>query len=196
MPKRPSGPLNYTGSKRDEVVSGTAFNDYVNGAGGNDRIYGNGGNDTLLGGDGNDFINGNSGDDAISGGSGNDILRGSSGEDVLTGGSGADYFVFDYASDSRSGDGVDTIMDFRPEEGDVINIGATAEGYSYNQSFDWELVSDESQLTHTQQQMTLTYDPTTNITTLKMYFGDGDPDVDMTLVIMGEHTTDYGFLHL
>ena len=29
-----------------------------------------------------------------------------------------------------------------------------------------------------------------------MYFGDHDPDIDMTVYIVGEHTTEDGFMHL
>jgi Ca2+-binding RTX toxin-like protein len=186
----------WNGGKQDDVMTGNGGNDIIHGGGGNDRIYGGDGNDRLFGDDGNDFLQTNSGNDYVDGGAGNDIIRGSSGTDTLIGGAGADTFVFDYAGDSRAGDGIDTILDFHPEQGDVINIGATVEGYSYNHNYYWELVSDPGALTHTHQQMTLTYDPTTGITTLNMYFGDQDPDIDMTLYIAGEHTTDYGFAHL
>jgi Ca2+-binding RTX toxin-like protein len=193
----------WIGTKRGDVMSGNGGNDVIQGMAGDDRIYGGTGNDRLLGGDGKDQLNGNQGNDMVAGGIGADIVRGGTGTDELWGGnnltaggdSAADWFVFDYAADSRYGDGIDTIMDFHPEEGDVINIGATVEGYSYNQSYDWELV-DPSQLTHMSQQMTLTYDPTTGYTTLNMYFGDQNADVDMTLLIAGEHTSDYGFAHL
>ena len=185
----------WNGGNKDDVMSGNGGNDIIHGGGGNDRIYGGDGNDRLYGDDGNDFLQANSGDDYVNGGAGNDIIRGSSGIDTLIGGAGADTFVFDYAGDSRLGSGVDTV-DFHPEQGDVINIGATIEGYSYNQSYYWELVTDPTEVTHTYQQMTLTYDSATGLTTLNMYFGDQDPDVDMTLYILGQHTTDYGFLHL
>ena len=194
----------WIGTKRDDVMSGNGGNDVIQGMGGNDRIYGGVGDDRLLGGDGADFIQGSAGNDMAAGGAGADVVRGSAGTDELWGGNNldsdgdgaADYFVFDYASDSRAGDGIDSIMDFHPEEGDVINIGATVEGYSYNQSYDWELVADASLVTNDRQQMTLTYDEAANLTTLNMYFGDGDPDVDMTLYIVGNHTTDDGFLNL
>lgn len=194
----------WIGTKRGDSMSGNGGNDVIQGMGGDDSIYGGTGDDHLLGGDGRDFLQGNSGDDMVAGGVGADIVRGSSGVDELWGGNNldasgdgsADYFVFDYAADSRSGDGIDTIMDFHPEEGEVINIGATVEGYSFNQSYDWELVENSSHVTHDHQQMTLTYDAATNVTTLNMYFGDGDPDIDMTLYIRGSHTTEDGFLNL
>ena len=165
-------PDNWTGTKRDDVMSGNGGNDVIQGMGGNDRIYGGLGQDRLLGGDGNDFLQGNEGADMLAGGAGSDTLHGGRGADELWGGnnlnfsgdSSPDYFVYDYASDSRSGDGIDVIKDFHPEEGDKINIGATEEGYSYNQSYDWELVTDLTQLTHDHHQMTLTYDPETKMT--------------------------------
>jgi len=187
---------NWTGGKQDDVMSGNGGDDIIHGGGGNDRIYGGTGNDGLYGDAGDDFLQGNEGNDYIDGGSGRDAIHSSSGTDTLIGGLGPDYFVYDYAGDSRAGDGIDTIMDFHPEDGDVINIGATVEGYNYNQSYAWELVANVSQVTNDHQQMTLTYDAASNLTTLNMYFGDGEPDVDMTLYIVGEHTTDTGFLHL
>lgn len=194
----------WIGTKRGDVMSGNGGDDVIHGMGGDDRIEGGSGADRLTGGEGKDTMFGGTGNDMVAGGAGGDFIRGQQGVDELWGGDNgntngdgaADYFVFDVAHDSRAGDGIDIIMDFHPEEGDVINIGATLEGYSYNQSYFWELVSDPAQLTHTYQQMTLSYDSATGMTTLSMYFGDGDPDADMTLLILGEHTTDDGFLHL
>lgn len=193
----------WIGGKQDDVMSGNGGNDVIQGMGGNDRIYGGLGNDRLLGGDGKDFLQGNEGTDMLAGGTGADALHGGNGADELWGGNNlvttgdgaADYFVFDYAADSRAGDGIDTVMDFHPEEGDVINIGSTEEGYSYNQSYNVQLVSDVSQLTHDHQQATLSYDSASGVTTLNLYFGDHDADIDMTLFIMGNHTTAAGFLN-
>lgn len=194
----------WIGTRNDDVMTGAGGDDVIQGMGGNDRIDGGVGNDRLLGGDGRDTLQGAVGDDMVAGGVGADIIRGGNGSDELWGGNNltttgdgaADVFVFDYAAHSRAGDGIDIIMDFHPEEGDVINIGATVEAYSYSHSYDWTLVGDPAQLTHNSQQMTLTYDSATNITTLNMYFGDHDADIDMTLFIVGQHTTDFGFLHL
>ena len=186
---------NWVGTKRDDVMSGNGGDDVIRGGGGNDRIYGGNGNDRLFGDDGNDFLQANTGNDVVHGGAGNDIVRGSTGTDTLTGGAGADWFVFDYAADSRDGDGIDTITDFNPAEGDIINIGATVEGYGYNNSYYWELV-DPADVDHSHQQMTLSYDQANDRTVLNMYFGDGDADIDMTLWIAGQHTTDNGFLHI
>lgn len=193
---------NWIGTKRDDVMSGNGGDDVIQGMGGNDRIYGGTGNDRLLGGDGNDYIQGNEGNDMLAGGAGSDALAGASGIDELWGGNqldpngdgAADTFVFNYAADSRAGSGIDIIMDFHPEEGDVINIGRTEEAYGYSGSYGVELVSNNSLLTHDHQQATLTYDSASNLTTLNLYFADFNPDIDMTLTIVGNHTTASGFL--
>ncbi len=84
---------------------------------GNDMISGGSGNDVLRGSSGNDRLVGNAGDDRLEGGEGDDILVGGAGRDTLSGGPGADQFVF--TRDSAF-DGLDRIIDFRPEEGDQI----------------------------------------------------------------------------
>lgn len=52
----------------------------------------------------------------ISGGAGAQVIDGREGNDTLSGGAGADSFVLRY------GNGSDTILDFRPGEGDVLRI--------------------------------------------------------------------------
>ena len=186
----------WIGTKRDDVMSGNGGNDIIRGGGGNDRIYGGDGNDQLFGDDGGDFLQGGVGTDSVSGGAGNDIVRGGVGSDTLSGDAGADTFVFDYQADSNAAAGIDTILDFHPEQGDRINIGATVEGYSFHQSYDWELVASSSLAISDNQQMTLSYDSMTGMTTCNMYFGDGNLDIDMTLYIAGNHTTADGFMNL
>jgi len=194
----------WIGTKRGDVMSGNGGDDVIQGMGGDDRIYGGAGNDRLLGGDGKDLLQANEGDDMVAGGTGSDSIRGSRGTDELWGGNNLDYagdraadwFVFDYATDSSAADGIDTIMDFHPEEGDMINIGGTTEAWAlHGGNTAVQLVADTSQLTHTHQQATLTYNAANDTTTLRLYFGDGDADVDMTLYILGEHTTTAGFLN-
>jgi Ca2+-binding RTX toxin-like protein len=185
---------NWVGGKQDDTMSGNGGNDVIHGGGGKDNIYGGDGNDQLYGDDGNDYLQGGAGNDILNGDAGNDILASASGTDTITGGAGADTIVFNYAADSRPGDGIDTVMDFHPEEGDRINIGRTVESYAYNPTYAVELVSNASLITNDHEQATLTYDQATGITTLNMYFGDGDPDIDMTLYILGNHTTAAGFM--
>lgn len=193
----------FVGRKGDDTMSGNDGNDTLYGMGGNDNLYGGNGNDRLYGGDGNDFLQGNAGDDLEVGGTGRDILYSGQGADILWGGSegattgdgAVDYFVYNYQNDSRDGYGIDRIMDFHPEEGDVINIARTAEGTPvWPDDARVQLVSDLAQLNHNHQQATLTYDPATGYTTLNLYYGDGNADIDMTVLIAGEHTTIDGFL--
>lgn len=91
---------------------------------GSDMISGGPGNDVLRGSSGNDRLVGNAGDDRLEGGEGDDILVGGAGRDTLSGGPGADQFVF--TRDSAF-DGLDRIIDFRPEEGDQIVLSGFQE---------------------------------------------------------------------
>ena len=91
---------------------------------GDDVITGGSGNDVLRGSSGNDRLVGNAGDDRLEGGEGDDILVGGAGRDTLSGGPGADQFVF--TRDSAF-DGLDRIIDFRPEEGDQIVLSGFQE---------------------------------------------------------------------
>ena len=70
-------------------------------------LSGNGGSDVLLAG---------AGDQTLLGGDGDDLLSGGGGSDTLTGGAGADRFRFE------SGFGTDTITDFDPASGDMIEV--------------------------------------------------------------------------
>jgi len=60
-------------------------------------------------------------DDILFGRSGDDILTGGSGDDLLSGGAGADRFLFRHA-ERQDTIFTDTIVDFRPEQGDRIWI--------------------------------------------------------------------------
>lgn len=103
--------------------------------GGADTLVGNSGDDTLYG-DSFALDNGNGGADLLYGGEGADILIGGSGNDQLFGGQGADIFVF------RSGDGVDTIYDFR-DGVDLIELptaAVNASGFSVVDGPDGEAI--------------------------------------------------------
>ena len=80
-------------------------------------ISGTDGNDLIVGTDDDDEIRGLDGDDELRGGAGNDILIGGAGSDFLYGGSGADRCVIEFLEERP-----DTIMDFRPEEGDTVSL--------------------------------------------------------------------------
>ncbi|MDD1017162.1 type I secretion C-terminal target domain-containing protein, partial [Pseudomonas sp. TNT2022 ID1025] len=98
-------------------------NDILIGGDGNDILFGQGGNDYLDGGKGNDILIGGTGNDTLLGGEGNDILIGGKGDDIMTGGSGADTFVW------KAGDtGKDVIKDFKPTEGDRLDLSDLLQG--------------------------------------------------------------------
>jgi microcystin-dependent protein len=133
--------LNYLGTAAADVLFGGNGHDTIGGNEGNDRIRSWGGDDALSGGigndklfgdKGNDTLNGDDGVDKLFGGAGNDILNGGNnadrlvgggGIDTLTGGLGRDTFVFTVA-----GSGNDRITDWRPVQGDKIEIDASAFG--------------------------------------------------------------------
>ncbi|MCC3406702.1 MAG: peptidylprolyl isomerase [Microcoleus sp. PH2017_10_PVI_O_A] len=128
-----------TGEGGDDYLRGGKGSDLISGGAGNDILSGNFGNDTLNGDAGNDFLRGGVGDDVLNGGDGNDILIGDPGINTLTGGSGADTFV---------AIGVDpatlpfilllptnqTIVDFRPQEGDRIALTGNLADIEFIQS--------------------------------------------------------------
>jgi serralysin len=101
---------------------------------GSDTITGNHAANTLLGDDGSDVLNGEAsndslygglGRDKIRGGDGNDRILGGPGKDYLSGGTGADTFVFKKLSESTPASiRCDTIYDFLPSEGDIIDLSA------------------------------------------------------------------------
>ncbi len=105
---------NLTGSTYNDTLRGSTLANIIDGGNGNDIIYGNTGNDTLYGGVGTDTLYGDAGNDTILGGVGNDILYG---------GANSDIFKF------QSGDGIDTIKDFKTTEGDKLDIKDLLSGY-------------------------------------------------------------------
>jgi len=165
---------------RDDVWTGTKGADDARGNGGNDHLDGAGGDDFLLGGDGND---------TLIGGAGNDYLRGDRGTDTLTGGTGADRFEFAQVSGSNLVDGIDTLTDFNPSEGDQIFLGNLTYQGPYLDNRPIYLVSDP---TGTADQLTLTYDSANYRTVAEVYL-IGDTIADLTFYITGNHTTADGF---
>ncbi|MEG1342660.1 MAG: type I secretion C-terminal target domain-containing protein, partial [Pseudomonas sp.] len=106
-----------------DTLLGGDGNDILFGQGGDDYLDGGKGNDILLGGSGKDTLIGGAGNDTLLGGEGNDILIGGKGDDILTGGSGADTFVW------KAGDtGKDVIKDFKPAEGDRLDLSDLLQG--------------------------------------------------------------------
>src|SRR6185503_5677587 len=79
------------------------------------------GDDVVKAGNGNDKILGGGGDDRLWGNAGNDVLTGGAGADEIWGGAGADTFAFLAVTDSTVAN-FDQIGDFRPDEGDKIDL--------------------------------------------------------------------------
>ena len=71
------------------------------------------------------FILGGPAADTLAGGMAGDIIAGGAGDDILAGGSAGDSFLITAAAD-----GNDTITDFRPEEGDRIDLSRVLKGSS------------------------------------------------------------------
>jgi Ca2+-binding RTX toxin-like protein len=119
------------GTDRSETVLGLQDNDILSGHGGDDIVEGNEGDDKVLGNAGDDVLQGNVGDDKIDGGGRNDVLIGGEGDDILSGEDGDDtlYGVIGNdvmrggpgANEFICGDGVDTVLDYKPSQGDVIS---------------------------------------------------------------------------
>lgn len=119
-------------------IPGDGGDNELEGDDGDNLILGKGGDDTLSGGAGNDELKGGKGDDDLSGGEGDDMLFGGAGADRLHGGEGADIFVF--TSQQQSGrKGIDTIVDFDPSEGDIIDLSGidAVSRKSGDQAFDF-----------------------------------------------------------
>jgi Ca2+-binding RTX toxin-like protein len=107
-----SGPDAIYGKDHDDIIQSREGTDELYGGKGDDRLQGGVSPDTLLGEDGNDLINGGFDDDYLDGGNSNDLIYASLGDDILEGGPGQDYF--------NCGDGLDIVLDFSTEEGDII----------------------------------------------------------------------------
>jgi Ca2+-binding RTX toxin-like protein len=88
-------------------------------------------------GDHDDTLRGAGGDDWLWGGNGNDILEGRAGDDTLSGDNGADFMVGGTGADTflwtpvfENPDGVDHIVDFDTQSGDVIRLSEF--GWNYD----------------------------------------------------------------
>jgi T1SS-143 domain-containing protein len=99
----------------------------VDGGAGIDNLVGTAQADYLFGNGGNDTLSGLAGNDVLSGGTGDDILIGGLGNDVLAGGSGADIFRW-LGGDTT---GADKVLDFKPSEGDKLDLTQLLVGESY-----------------------------------------------------------------
>jgi Ca2+-binding RTX toxin-like protein len=119
------------GTDRGETILGLQDNDVLSGEGGDDVVLGGEGNDKIFGNAGDDLLQGNLEDDKIDGGGRNDVLIGGDGDDILSGEDGDDRLFGDVGNDILRGgaganefvcgDGVDTVLDYNPAQGDVIS---------------------------------------------------------------------------
>ncbi len=100
-------------SLEPSILSGTALGD---------RLRGTPADDELRGLAGKDRLDGLGGDDLLEGGQGGDTLEGGTGRDTLWG--GADRWVWTSALDSPAGAGRDRVQDFRPKQGDRLDLSA------------------------------------------------------------------------
>jgi Ca2+-binding RTX toxin-like protein len=99
------------GTDSGEWIIGTDDDDVIAALGGDDFVQAFAGADEINAGDGNDTVLGGEGDETIDGGTGDDVMRGDA---------GADTFVCDPSRE----EGADVIVDFTPEDGDVIAASA------------------------------------------------------------------------
>ena len=134
-----SGADQIYGNEGNDIIEGdnpagglNTDTDTIYGGAGNDIIHGRFADDTIYGEGGDDHLFGDNRHDTLDGGPGADILEGNLGYDRLTGGEGADIFKFNAedAGDTR----IDTITDFSPTDGDVIDLSDILTG-SYNGDF-------------------------------------------------------------
>ena len=147
------GPDTMSGGAGDDVMDGHGSPDVMDGGSGDDTMYGGGGPDTMTGGEGADILDGGGGPDIMDGGEGNDTMYGGGSPDTMTGGEGADILDGGGGPDTMDGgpgddilvgggagdvfhfdslEGIDTITDFKPQQGDVIDISSILDGYDAN----------------------------------------------------------------
>ena len=159
----------------NDRIDGSEFEDRLDGGLGDDIVLGWGGDDVIAGSLGNDTLGGGAGSDSISGYFGDDVLEGGLGADRLSGGAGADIFRYYYAADSVAS-APDSIGDFNPGEGDVIDVSGIG-------TFEYVGSSYQS---GAGAQATLSYNGTSTV--LNLYL-EGDDVADATVIIFGQHSS-------
>jgi Ca2+-binding RTX toxin-like protein len=169
-------------------IWGSAGDDFMNGTDANpDHIFGLAGNDTIIGYGGNDILEGGDGNDSLDGGEGDDVLIGGKGADTMTGGDGNDTFRFTALNES-SPKAMDLITDL--QAGDVIDLSAI--DADTTQAGDQAFVQ-VSAFDHHAGELTLTYNSSTNQTTLAVDV-NGDGKADFALLITGQESSTAGWL--
>ncbi|MFQ2454969.1 retention module-containing protein [Aeromonas caviae] len=128
----------------------------------------------LLGSDQGDWLFGSSGNDRLLGGMGDDVLRGGQGNDILTGGAGSDLFVWGSGDEGTTASpAIDTITDFRPQEGDRIDLADLLKGVTDN--------SVDGLLGHLQASVTSTGNGLSDVNLSVSPAGDGNVTQQITL---------------
>ncbi|MEE1912253.1 retention module-containing protein [Aeromonas caviae] len=128
----------------------------------------------LLGSDQGDWLFGSSGNDRLLGGMGDDVLRGGQGNDILTGGAGSDLFVWGSGDEGTTASpAIDTITDFRPQEGDKIDLADLLKGVTDN--------SVDGLLGHLQASVTSTGNGLSDVSLSVSPAGDGNVTQQITL---------------
>ncbi|MFQ2478792.1 retention module-containing protein [Aeromonas caviae] len=128
----------------------------------------------LLGSDQGDWLFGSSGNDRLLGGMGDDVLRGGQGNDILTGGAGSDLFVWGSGDEGTTATpAIDTITDFRPQEGDRIDLADLLKGVTDN--------SVDGLLGHLQASVTSTGNGLSDVSLSVSPAGDGNVTQQITL---------------
>lgn len=125
------------------------------------NLLGTSGRDSLIGTGDDDQLYGEYGHDNLNGNSGNDYLVGGEGYDTLKGGSGADIFVF-----NSPWEGIDTIKDFSPYQGDTIQIDYSVFGASSRDEFYYDSSTgalDHLGIQFAQLQPNLDFNPSNHI---------------------------------
>ena len=165
-----------------KTEAGTRFDDVIFGSGFDDDLSGGGGNDIVLGGEGGDLLGGGGGNDELIGNAGGDTLDGGRGRDFLTGDSGADVFDFNNIRDSRNGSARDVITDFS-QNNDVIDLsGVDADAtLAGKQGFDFIGAADFTAA----GQLNFAY---SNGNTIISGSTDGDANAEFQIVLEGRFT--------
>ncbi len=128
----------------------------------------------LLGSDQGDWLFGSSGNDRLLGGMGDDVLRGGQGNDILTGGAGSDLFVWGSGDEGTTASpAIDTITDFRPQEGDRIDLADLLKGVTDN--------SVDGLLGHLKASVTSTDNGLSDVSLSVSPAGDGNVTQQITL---------------
>ena len=154
----------FSGSEKDDLITGWVSDDVIHGQDGNDKIMGQIGNDTLFGdkgddylgggegndtldsGSGNDSLSGDAGDDTLKGNEGDDRLYGGAGKDILDGGSGNDHLEGgDYGNDTYifyAGHGQDVVVDraSHDDQADTLRFVGAKAGESHFNRANYDLV--------------------------------------------------------